>query len=60
MTFGLPSLPDIVVDVLEPAVQNAVKVVAAVGRAFSDDDHPPSQTPLQRTNTALYWTRRRA
>ncbi|WP_233209602.1 DUF4226 domain-containing protein [Mycobacterium sp. ENV421] len=31
-----------------------MKVVTAVGRAFSDDDHPPSQTPLQRTNTALY------
>lgn len=54
MTFGLPSLPNIVEDVLEPAVVNAVKVVTAVGRVFSDDDHPPSQTPLQRTNTALY------
>jgi hypothetical protein len=41
-------------DVIEPAVENAVKVVTAVGRVFSDDDHPPSQTPLQRTNTALY------
>ncbi|WP_238994835.1 DUF4226 domain-containing protein [Mycolicibacterium chubuense] len=39
---------------LEPAVENAVKVVTAVGRVFSDDDHPASQTPLQRTNTALY------
>ncbi len=54
MTFGLPSLPNIVEDVLEPAVVNAVKVVTAVGRVFGDDDHPPSQTPLQRTNTALY------
>lgn len=54
MTFGLPSLPNIVQDVLEPAVENAVKVVTAVGRVFADDDHPPSQTPLQRTNTALY------
>lgn len=54
MTFGLPSLPNIVQDVLEPAVENAVKVVTAVGRVFGDDDHPPSQTPLQRTNTALY------
>lgn len=53
MTFGLPSLPDILQDVLEPAVENMVKVVGAVGRVFSDDD-PPSQTPLQRTNTALY------
>jgi hypothetical protein len=40
-------------DVLEPAVENMVKVVGAVGRVFSDDD-APSQTPLQRTNTALY------
>ncbi|MEW5811492.1 MAG: hypothetical protein AB1925_18785 [Actinomycetota bacterium] len=39
---------------LEPAVVNAVKVVTAVGRVFGGDDHPPSQTPLQRTNTALY------
>lgn len=54
MTFGLPSLPSIVQDVLEPAVENAVKVVTAVGRVFADDDHRPSQTPLQRTNTALY------
>jgi hypothetical protein len=41
-------------DVLQPAVVNAVKVVTAAGRVFGDDDHPPSQTPLQRTNTALY------
>lgn len=54
MTFGLPSLPNIVEDVLEPAVENAVKVVTAVGRVFADDYHPRSQTPLQRTNTALY------
>lgn len=54
MTFGLPSLPDIVGDVFEPAVVNVVKVVTAVGRVFGDDDHPPSQTPLQRTNIALY------
>ncbi|WP_241474010.1 DUF4226 domain-containing protein [Mycolicibacterium neoaurum] len=39
---------------IEPAVINAVKVVTAVGRVFGDDDHPPSETPLQRTNTALY------
>lgn len=54
MTFGFPSLPNIVEDVLEPAVMNAVKVVTAVGRVFDDDDHRPSQTPLQRTNAALY------
>lgn len=54
MTFGLPSLPDIVTDVLEPAVVNAVKVVTAVRGAFDDGDAPTSQTPLQRTNTALY------
>ena len=54
MIFGLPSLPNIVEDVLEPAVVNAVKVVAAVGRVFGDDDHPLSETPLQRTNSALY------
>ena len=54
MTFGLPSLPNIVGDVLEPAMENAVKVVTAVGRVFSDGDHPQSQTPLQRTNTALF------
>ncbi|EHB46437.1 DUF4226 domain-containing protein [Mycolicibacterium vinylchloridicum] len=54
MTFGLPSLPNIVVDLLEPAVENAVKVVTAVGHVFADDNHPPTQTPLQRTNTALY------
>lgn len=54
MTFGLPSLPNIVTDVLEPAVVNAVKVVTAVRGAFDDGDAPTSQTPLQRTNTALY------
>lgn len=54
MTFGLPSLPNIVADVLEPAVVNAVKVVAAVRGVFDDGDEPTSQTPLQRTNSALY------
>jgi len=54
VTFGLPSLPNIVTDVLEPAVVNAVKVVTAVRGAFDDGDAPTSQTPLQRTNTALY------
>lgn len=54
MTFGLPSLPNIVTDVLEPAVVNAVKVVTAVRGAFDDGDAPTSQSPLQRTNTALY------
>ncbi|WP_457142350.1 DUF4226 domain-containing protein [Mycobacterium sp. URHB0021] len=39
---------------LEPAMENAVKVVTAVGRVFSDGDHPQSQTPLQRSNTALF------
>ncbi|KKF00920.1 DUF4226 domain-containing protein [Mycolicibacterium obuense] len=54
MTFGLPSVPDLVSDLLEPAVVNVAKVVGAVGRVFGDDDQPPSQTPLQRTNTALH------
>lgn len=54
MTFGIPSFPSIVGDVLEPAIENAVKVVTAVGRVFSDDDHPPSETPAQRTNAALF------
>jgi Domain of unknown function (DUF4226) len=54
VTFGLPSISDIVGSVLEPAVENTVKVVTAVERVFSDDDHRPAGTPLQRTNTALY------
>ena len=48
MTFGIPSYSGIVGDVLEPAIENAVKVVTSVGRVFSDDSHPPSEIRAQR------------